>query len=106
MDRLTSREAQESGDAGEPWARSAAAGNPSEPPGSAAGRFAAIEAVDSSEDLVGEDAKLGAIAARLGTAEGRYDAYDAVGRRHRRPDPQSTFLWLEGRRDHRSDQGV
>ena len=65
MDRLTSREAQESGDAGEPRARSAAAGNPSEPPGSAAGRFAGIEAVDSSEDLVGEDAKLGAIAARV-----------------------------------------
>lgn len=62
MDELTSREL---GDSKASRAQSAAAGNVSDPPVSADGQFGAAETVEFSEDLVGEDAKLGAVAARV-----------------------------------------
>jgi 5-methyltetrahydrofolate--homocysteine methyltransferase len=64
MDKLTSRESRVESE--ESKAKSAAAGNGSEPPALAGGLSAdSIQTVDDVEDLVGEDAKLGKQAARV-----------------------------------------
>jgi 5-methyltetrahydrofolate--homocysteine methyltransferase len=61
MDDLTSRES------GESKTKTAVAGNGSEPPASGGSVADQIETVSDSEDLVGEDAKLGKQAARVST---------------------------------------
>jgi 5-methyltetrahydrofolate--homocysteine methyltransferase len=64
MDELTSRKSEVEGR--ESKAKSAAAGNGKSAPPAAAGESSdAIETVADAEDLVGEDAKLGQIAARV-----------------------------------------
>ncbi|HEX8738296.1 MAG TPA: methionine synthase [Pyrinomonadaceae bacterium] len=63
MDALTSRESQVESE--ESKAKGAAAGNGSEPPAVAGGLTESIQTVEDAEDLVGEDAKLGKVAARV-----------------------------------------
>ena len=65
MDQLTSKESRV--DSGESKAKSAAANGRSEPSAVADGLTDAIQTVTDSEDLVGEDAKLGTQAARVST---------------------------------------
>jgi 5-methyltetrahydrofolate--homocysteine methyltransferase len=68
MDELTSKESR--AENGESKAKSAAAGNgKAEPPAPAVSSDDTIETVSDSEDLVGEDAKLGQIAARVSTRQ-------------------------------------
>ncbi|MDQ3710622.1 MAG: methionine synthase, partial [Acidobacteriota bacterium] len=75
MDALTSRESKESEELGESKAKSASAtnGNRSEPSVVADGLKAAdnqlIETVTDSEDLIGEDAKLGTVATRVSSRQ-------------------------------------
>ena len=65
MDQLTSKESRV--ESGESKAKSAAANGRSEPSAVADGLTDAIQTVTDSEDLVGEDAKLGTQAARVST---------------------------------------
>ena len=65
MDQLTSKESKV--ESGESKAKSAAANGRSEPSAVADGLTDAIQTVTDSEDLVGEDAKLGTQAARVST---------------------------------------
>jgi len=67
MDDLTQGVESAGSNVQSPKSKVAAAGNGSEPPASADGANEPIETVTDSEDLVGEDAKLGKAAARVST---------------------------------------